>query len=149
MNSKTTHPRRYDGLTADKKHRILREVYRNYLTFKQFVSDTGKDVIEYSVPASPDSDEMVRITISFVDLERALKKLKDGSIAENTILSQRKEQAFLLNVILDKRQEDVAAIMGITTVSVGQYVEQSVLQLAKYYFGEMSEEDIKTEDTEG
>lgn len=48
---------RYDGLTADKKHRILREAYRNYLTFKQFVTDTGKDVIDYAVPASADSDE--------------------------------------------------------------------------------------------
>jgi len=64
-------------------------------------------------------------------------------------LSVRKEQAFLLNVILDQRQEDVAEQMGITTVSVGQYVKQACLQLSEYYFGDMSSEDIKTEDTEG
>ena len=49
--------RRYDGLTADKKFLILREAYRNYLTFKQFVTDTGKDVIEYAVPKEEGSDE--------------------------------------------------------------------------------------------
>lgn len=57
MTQKLTSARRYDGLTADEKFLILREAYRNYLTFKQFVTDTGKDVIEYAVPASQDSDE--------------------------------------------------------------------------------------------
>lgn len=149
MTQKQTAARRYDGLTADKKFLILREAYRNYLTFKQYVTDTGKDVIEYAVPASEDSDVWVPISICFSDLERALKLFKDGSEAENTILSQRKEQAFLLNVIMDQRQEDVAEQMGITTVSVGQYVKQACIQLSEYYFGDMSAEDIKTEDSEG
>lgn len=140
--------RNYDGLTADKKFLILREAYRHYLTFKQFVTDTGKDVIEYAVPAHEGSDEWVPISICFSDLERALKKFKDGTEAQNTVLSSRKEQAFLLNVILDQRQEDVAEQMGITTVSVGQYVKQAVTQLSEYYFGDMSSEDIKIDDYE-
>ena len=140
--------RKYDGLTADKKFLILREAYRNYLTFKQYVMDTGRDVIEYAVPESDESDTVVPISICFSDLERALKLFKDGTVAENTILSNRKEQAFLLNVILDQRQEDVAEQMGITTVSVGQYVKQACLQLSEYYFGDMSAEDIKMGESE-
>jgi hypothetical protein len=127
---------KYDGLTLEKKHRILREAYRNYLTFKDYVADTGRDVIEYAVPEYTGSEVWVPIAICFSDLERALKLFKDGSVAENTVLSQRKEQAFFLNVIMDKRQEDVAEIMGITTVSVGQYVEQAMLQLSNYYFSD-------------
>ncbi len=149
MTQKVTAARKYDGLTADKKFLILREAYRNYLTFKQYVTDTGRDVIEYAVPESEDSEVWVPISICFSDLERALKLFKDGTVAENTILSSRKEQAFLLNVIMDQRQEDVAEQMGITTVSVGQYVKQACLQLSEYYFGDMSSEDIKTHESEG
>lgn len=50
---------------------------------------------------------------------------------------------------MDQRQEDVARQMGITTVSVGQYVKQACIQLSEYYFGDMSAEDIKTSDCEG
>jgi DNA-directed RNA polymerase specialized sigma24 family protein len=127
--------RKWDGLTADQRHLILREAYRNYLTFEQFVTDTGKDVIEYSVPVSKESDDWIPITISFTDLQRVLNNLND----EGTVLSKRKEQAFYLNVIRDMKQKDVAEIMNITTVSVGQYVEQAMLQLAEHYFGETRE----------
>lgn len=135
--------RKWDGLTADQRHLILREAYRNYLTFKQYVSDTGQDVIEYSIPKSKASDEWISIAISFTDLEGALKAFQDGT-KNGTVLSRRKEQAFYLNVIQDKKQKDVAEIMNITTVSVGQYVDQACLQLAKYYFG-----DTRTLDSEG
>jgi hypothetical protein len=57
MIEKSTTAAKYDGLTADKKHRILREAYRNYLTFKQYVTDTGNDVIEYAIPSHPGSKE--------------------------------------------------------------------------------------------
>ena len=133
----------YDGLTASERHKILREAYRNYLTFKQFVTDTGKDVLEYQVPKEPGSDEYVPVRISFSDLERALKSFNDEMKQEGTVLSKRKEQAFYLNVIRDMLQRDVAEIMGITTVSVGQYVEQGMMQLCGYYFGE----DLEAEDT--
>lgn len=72
----------------------------------------------------------VRISLSFWDLQNALVHL-----------SPRKREAVFYNVILDKKQKDVAAIMGITTVSVGQYVEQAMLQLSVDYFPEMVVDD--------
>lgn len=68
----------------------------------------------------------VRVTLSFWDLQGALKHL-----------SPRKREAVFYNVILDKRQRDVAEIMSITTVSVGQYVEQAMLQLSETYFANL------------
>jgi DNA-directed RNA polymerase specialized sigma24 family protein len=130
----------YDGLTADQKHKILREAYRNYLTFQDFVSATGKDIIEYAVPTKKGSREMVMISISYSDLERALHQFSDGIRSEGTVLSARKEEAFHLNVIRDMLQRDVAEIMNISPVSVGQYVDQACLQLSEYYFGENSED---------
>lgn len=91
-------------------------MYRHYLTFQDYVATSGQATIDHD-----------GITISFYDLERALTK---------TRLSPRKEEAFYLNVIQDMKQKDVAAIMGITTVSVGQYVELAVLQIAENYFEE-------------
>lgn len=135
----------YDGFTADERHKIIREAFRNYLTFETYVSNTGQDTIEYVVPKEDGSDEWVPITISFLDLERALNRYNNGLRDEGTVLSKRKEEAFYLNVIRDMKQKEVAEIMGITTVSVGQYVEQGMLQLCDYYF---AEDGTLTSDTE-
>lgn len=99
------------------KHKVMRELYRNYMQFKEYVRSTGETTIEYR-----------DVAISFYDLGMGLNEL-----------SPRKKQAFYLNVILDKKQKDVAEIMGITTVSVGQYVEAASRQLADIYFGEPDE----------
>ena len=93
-------------------HRILREVLRHYTEYREHVMRTGDHVIYRG-----------QIGISFWDLHRGIKDL-----------SPRKREALFYNVILDKKQKDVAKIMGITTVSVGQYVEQACLQLAEDYF---------------
>lgn len=115
-------------------HRILREVLRHYTEFKDYVSATGNHVIEHGyVIYETDDDgiptnkikEKVSVTISFWDLYEGLNEL-----------SPRKREALYHNVIQDRKQRDVAEIMGITTVSVGQYVEQACLQLAKRYFAE-------------
>lgn len=129
----------YDGLFADEKHKILREAYRNYLSWQDLITNegTGYDTISYRVPKNETSDEVVNITLSFTDLERALKKFNGELQHQGTVLSKRKEQAFYLNVIRDMLQRDVAEIMGITTVSVGQYVEQGMQQLCDYYFSEL------------
>jgi DNA-directed RNA polymerase specialized sigma24 family protein len=82
--------------------------------FRDIFQNTGKHVIEYGT-----------ITISLWDLQDGLKDL-----------APRKREAVFYNVILDKRQKDVAEIMGITTVSVGQYVESAMIQLAAKYFTE-------------
>lgn len=99
------------------KHKVMRELYRNYMQFREYVRSTGETTIEYQ-----------DVAISFYDLGMGLNEL-----------SPRKKQAFYLNVILDKKQKDVAEIMGITTVSVGQYVEAASKQLADIYFGESDE----------
>ena len=101
-------------------HRILREVFRHYLEFEALVSQTGVNVIEYG-----------QYTISFYDLQSALAKL-----------SKRKQEAILYNVIYDMKQKDVAEIMNITTVSVGQYVESGMIQVAKHYFAELEAKDV-------
>ena len=99
------------------RHKVMRELYRNYMQFREYVRTTGEYVIEYK-----------DVAISFYDLGKGLNDL-----------SPRKKEAFYLNVILDKKQKDVAEIMGITTVSVGQYVEAASRQLAEVYFGETDE----------
>lgn len=119
------------------RHRILREVYRHYLEYRQYVSDTGNSVIEHGYFIYDDEGNIVdkkSITISFWDLHNALSKLSD-----------RKREAVFYNVILDWKQRDVAKKMGITTVSVGQYVEQACLQLSERYFAEMEDDDVEAE----
>jgi DNA-directed RNA polymerase specialized sigma24 family protein len=102
----------------DQKQRILKEVYRHYIDFQDFASREGKYFISYGP-----------ITLSLLDLQYGLDKL-----------SPRKREAVYLNVIRDMKQKDAAAIMGITTVSVGQYVEQAMIQLAERYFSDMDAE---------
>lgn len=110
------------------KHRVLREVLRHYLEFRDYVAQHGGDgVIEhgYFVYNEDGTKTKVIITISFWDLFYGLKEL-----------SPRKREAVWYNVIQDKLQREVAEIMDITTVSVGQYVEQAMLQLSERYFAE-------------
>lgn len=118
-------------------HRLLREIYRNYLRYRTYVADTGIHVIEHGYYTYEDDGETIKnhynATISFWDLHRGVKDL-----------SERKKEAFLYNVIFDMKQVDVAAIMGITTVSVGQYVEQAMLSLSKEYFAVELEELVNT-----
>lgn len=117
---------------------ILRETFRHYLEYRALVmspSQTSNDrgmvssavtcdhgVIEYGYHTYHDDDtikDKVMITLSFWDLQ--------GSLAN---LSPRKREAVFLNVILDWKQKDVAKRMGISTVSVGQYVQAAMEQLA-------------------
>lgn len=113
------------GLSATEKHKILREVYRHYMDLRDFVARTGHDVIEHSVETEEGSGEYEYLAISFSDLKHGLNDL-----------APRKREAFFFNVILDWKQKDVAEKMGITTVSVGQYVDAACMQLAKRYFSE-------------
>lgn len=116
------------------KHRVLREVFRHYLEFRQIVSDTGNHVIDhgYFVYNEDGTKRRVSVSISFWDLFNGLKEL-----------SPRKREAVWYNVILDQKQRDVAKKMAITTVSVGQYVEQAMIQLSERYFAEeVEQEDV-------
>jgi DNA-directed RNA polymerase specialized sigma24 family protein len=110
-------------------HRVLREVYRHYLEFRQLVAQDGRNhVLEHGYfIENPDTGERRKATLSlsFWDLRNDVNKLSD-----------RKKEAFFYNVICDMKQRDVAERMGITTVSVGQYVEAACEQLAQRYFTE-------------
>jgi hypothetical protein len=114
------------GISAVDRHKILREVYRHYLDLRDFVGRTGHDIIEHPVETEEGSGEYQTLTISFSDLKHGLNEL-----------APRKREAFFFNVILDWKQKDVAEKMGITTVSVGQYVDAAAIQLSKHYFAEV------------
>jgi DNA-directed RNA polymerase specialized sigma24 family protein len=110
-------------------HRVLREVYRHYLEFRELVAQDGRNhVLEHGYfIEDPETGERrkVHLSLSFWDLRNDIEKLSD-----------RKKEAFVYNVIYDMKQRDVAEIMDITTVSVGQYVEAACEQLAQRYFTE-------------
>jgi hypothetical protein len=118
-------------------HKVLREVLRNYLSYRDHLAyvDAGQDVIEHSyLVTEKDSDgnlyrRKVTLTVSFSDLQNCLLPQSKGGI-----LSERKREALLYNVVFDWRQQDVAEKMGITPVSVGQYADLALRQLAKKYF---------------
>lgn len=99
------------------KHKILREVLRNYTVFESRFQQSGEFEIEHR-----------GITLDFLDLQGCLKGL-----------SPRKKEAIFLHVVLDKKQKDAAEWMGITTVSVGQYVEQGLIQVARLLWPEEDE----------
>lgn len=129
--------------TKFQPHRILREVYRHYYEFQALVSATGHHTLDHVVRLYDEEGnevERIPITISFYDLKDGLRPQKEGGV-----LSERKLQAVMLNVIKDQKQKDVAEAMHITTVSVGQYVEHAMEQLAKMYFPEFYEDKERTE----
>jgi DNA-directed RNA polymerase specialized sigma subunit len=126
--------------TKFQPHRILREVYRHYYEFEALVAAYGTHTIDHAVRLyDEEGNELDRIpvTISFFDLRDGLRPQSEGGV-----LSDRKLQAVMLNVIRDMKQRDVAEAMGITTVSVGQYVEHAMEQLAKTYFPEFYEDKV-------
>ena len=120
-------------------HRVLREILRNYLSWRDHLAYNGfhDDVIEHSYyvadpSGEPDGEPTLRkvtLTISFSDLQNCLKPQSKGGI-----LSERKREALLYNVVFDWLQKDVADKMGITPVSVGQYTYLALRQLARRYF---------------
>lgn len=122
-------------------HRILREVYRHYYELEALFVSTGKHVVEHGYFVYEDDlitiKDHITVSISLFDLKDGLKPQSDGGI-----LSSRKLEAVMLNVIRDMKQRDVADIMGITTVSVGQYVEQAMIQLAEKYFTGNMEDNV-------
>lgn len=145
---------KYDSIRSEEEakkdlqpHRILREVLKHYLEFRDIVTSpeqmaTGQagrtrtvgnsrgtdGVIDYTYSvADSDGVSKVDLSISFWDLQGLLFNL-----------SPRKREAVFYNVILDKKQKEVAEIMGITTVSVGQYVDQAMLQLERDFYNVIS-----------
>lgn len=126
---------------AEPKHRILREVLRNYLSLKDASEHEDYTLTICRVKGCTWSNargiqkghegECNLITVNFIDLQNCLRGL-----------SKRKKEAVFYNVIYDMKQKDVAALMGITTVSVGQYVEQACLQVAKELWPDEEPADV-------
>lgn len=110
---------------VEPRHKVLREVYRHYLEFRDLFQNEGTHVIEHGYFVKNEDGEIKKemVSVSLWDLHEGLQNL-----------SPRKREAVYYNVILDKKQDDVAKIMGITTVSVGQYVDQAMMQLSERYF---------------
>lgn len=118
-------------------HRLLRDVYRHYREFRQLFTDTGTHVLTHTyewydpdLSAEPDKKGNYPADITKPHKETVTLSLFDLTEGLNE-LAPRKRQAFYLNVVLDLLQKEVGAIMDITTVTVGQYVDQATMQLAK------------------
>ena len=105
-----------------KQHRVLREALRHFKELEDLFKKYGILVVSHN-----------GLDICFMDIQKSLNKL-----------SARKKEAIYYNVILDMKQKDVADVMGITTVSVGQYVESGFAQIAKEYFAEENQRNAKT-----
>jgi hypothetical protein len=140
------------------EHRVLREVFRHYTEFREYVAQGNNPVLEHTYlvpitgvpgqcPENPKANKehealemacvycggpMRRVTVSFNfwDLHRGLKDL-----------APRKREALFYNVILDQKQKDVAKTMTITTVTVGQYVEHAFRQLISSHIIEVRDAD--------
>lgn len=138
------------------EHRVLREIFRHYTEFRDYVGQGNSPVLEhtYLVPVEGVPSEcpecprtskehealgmecvycggrMKRVSVSFNfwDIHRGLKDL-----------APRKREAVLWNVIYDQKQKDVAKKMGITTVTVGQYVEHAFRSLIGMHLMDVEE----------
>lgn len=99
-------------------HRLLREVLKSYVLHDNLFNETGK----HEITAGEG------LTINFIDLKNSLKNL-----------SPRQKEAIYWFVIRDQKQKFVAEQMGISTVTVGQYVESGVYRVARQVWPEMYE----------
>jgi len=104
-------------------HKVLREAIRHYLEFEEYVTNPDAADVENRIDGTHGNLTFKGVTINFYDLQGALK-----------MLSKRKKEAVFHHVIMDSKQKEVEKVMGITTVTVGQYVEQAMLQLCRNYF---------------
>jgi len=139
-------------ISTSQKYLILREIYRHYLDYSDHYQKTGHDIIvggthdedcewwqrltrtnkqvdpEKRVPDAPCTcgfSQTGPVTISFLDLRDSLKNL-----------SKRKKEAVWYNVIMSYKQWQVAEIMDIKMVTVGQYVKSAMIKIANEYWPE-------------
>src|ERR1700752_730432 len=95
-------------------HKVLRQILRNYLSYRDHLAyvDTAHDGIEHSYVVNEEDDDgnptkrKVTLTISFSYLQNCLRPQSKGGI-----LSERKREALLYNVVFDWLQQDVAEKM--------------------------------------
>lgn len=132
--------------TETAEYIVLREILRHYSEFREYVAQGNSPDLEHTYlapvegvpaecPGNPKAKKehealemkcvycgggMRRVSCSFNfwDLHRGM-----------TEVAPRKREAIMWNVIYDKKQKDVAKIMKITTVTVGQYVMHGMKSL--------------------
>jgi DNA-directed RNA polymerase specialized sigma24 family protein len=139
-------------ISTKERHLILREIYRHYLDYKDHYARTGHDILvggthdddcqwwdrlkrvnkkidpsirDKDAPCTCGFSETGPVMISFLELQNSLKNL-----------SKRKKEAVFLNVILDLTQREVAEVMQIKMVTVGQYVKSAMQKIEKEYFAD-------------
>jgi len=105
--------------------KVLREVLRHYIEFRQLVQNGGDHVIEHSYEVKDETGKVTKHTIafSFWDLHRGIKEL-----------APRKREALFWHVIMDYTQRDAGAKMHIGGSSVVQYVDSACKELLKHHF---------------
>ncbi len=122
--NKNPHPRTIykEELPA---HRFLREILRHYLEFQDYVAQGHDHVIEHSYLVQEPGKPLRKVTMSFSfwDLHRGIKDLPP-----------RKKEALFYNIILDKKQKEVAELMGISTVSAGQYCDLGLKAIVEQFY---------------
>ncbi len=115
-----------------KPHRLLREILRNYDSFKQVCEQSGEFSLEYRLGETT-------IFIGLPEMESVKSCILRGKGRVHIPAHHR--QALLLNVFRDMTQKEVGAIIGgVKPVVVGQLVEVACEDLAREYFPEWYEE---------
>lgn len=106
-------------------HIFLREMLRHYIEFREYVAQGNDHIIEHSYLVRTVDGRIKKVTMSFSywDLHRGIKELPP-----------RKKEALYYNIILDKKQKEVAELMGISPVSAGQYCDLGLKAIVNQFY---------------
>jgi len=116
-----------------KPHRLLREVLRNFESFKQVCQQSGEFALVYRL-----GDTEVHMGLTEVEAIRHCILTGEGPVE----VPQQHRSALLLNVLRDMTQKEVGVLIGnVKPVMVGQFVELSCEDLARHYFPDWYEGD--------
>ncbi len=98
---------------------------RHYLEIRDYVAQGNDHIIEHSYLCYALDGRVKKVTMSFSfwDLHRGLNELP-----------LRKKEAIFYNILLDKKQKEVADIMGISTVSAGQYCDLGLRSIVDSFY---------------
>ena len=115
-----------------KPHRLLREVLRNYDSFKQVCEQTGEFCLEHRI-----GETVVFIGLPVVESARSGIVTGSGRVS----LPEQHRRALILSVFRDMTQKDVGLIIGgVKPAVVGQLVEVACEDLAREFFPDWYEE---------
>ncbi len=114
-----------------KPHHLLREVLRNYDSFKAVCVQSGEFCLEYRLGGTD-----VVVSLSAIEGARNCVLTGEGPVE----IPREHRQAVLLAVMKDMTQKDAAAVIGgIKPSLISQRVEVVCEDLARHYFPEWYE----------